>query len=186
MSDDSPETKAYPVALQTRSFEIELFWKRALFFWAFVAAAFAAFASTSRNDPAVALVVAGFGTACSVAWTLANRGSKYWQETWESRVEALEKGVTGPLFSLDTPVRSDGVRWLRARRFSVSKLTIALTDFIAVLWSLLAAGQLLRLLGYGPALHRHRGAGAVIFAVLVSAYIGAMVRWCRTTERKRR
>lgn len=35
---------------------------------------------------------------CSAAWTLLNRGSKYWQENWETKVELNEKKVTGPLF----------------------------------------------------------------------------------------
>jgi len=182
-NDRDPWRKAYEVARETRAFEIELFWKRALFFWAFVAAAFAAFGSVYKEDALLALIVAGLGTVCSVAWTLANRGSKYWQQTWETRVAALEVSVTGPLFNVDSPVQNESVAWLRARRFSVSKLTIALSDFIAFLWLLLEVGQLLRVLGFGHQLREYSKIGSGVFFVLVCAYVGAIVRLCRTSPR---
>lgn len=185
MDDDALERakKAYDVARETRGFEIELFWKRALFFWAFVAAAFAAFGSVYKEDSALALMVSGLGAVCSIAWTLANRGSKYWQQTWEARVATLEIGVTGPLFDVDAPVLEDSVAWLRARRFSVSKLTIALSDFIALLWSFLVAGQLLRVLGFETLLREYTKSLAVAFVVFVVVYIGAIAIWCRTSPR---
>lgn len=183
MADESPTRRAYEVALQTRSFEIELFWKRALFFWAFVAAAFAAFGSVYLKDPGMALVVAGFGTVCSFAWTLANRGSKYWQQTWEGRVAELEAAVTGSLFDVNAPVQQDAPAWLRARRFSVSKLTIALSDFIAALWFILAVGQLLRVLGFEPMLVSYSRLGASTFFGLVCFYMIAIIIWCRTSPR---
>ena len=86
-----------------------------------------AFATSSVG---LALIVAGFGMVYSSAWTLANRGSKYWQQTWERRLETLEVDVTGPLFGVDSPAQTDSIAWLRSRRFSVSKLAIALSDFI--------------------------------------------------------
>jgi hypothetical protein len=51
--------------------------------------------------PTLSLLVSGFGLVCSVSWALVSRGSKYWQEQWESKIEQIEKVpevVNGPLF----------------------------------------------------------------------------------------
>jgi hypothetical protein len=42
--------KKYDIAIATRNFEIELFWKRALFFWGFIALTFAGYASSISCD----------------------------------------------------------------------------------------------------------------------------------------
>lgn len=122
------------ISNDTRKFEIELFWKRSLFFWGFIASAFIAFVASYKTNPTLSLVIANFGLACSIAWTLANRGSKFWQENWEQCVTESEDDVIGPLFEEVKPrLEKDGF-WLSARRFSVSKLTIALSDYVMVLW----------------------------------------------------
>ena len=51
-NEDLKKAKRYDVSLQTRNFEIDLFWKRALFFWGFIAAAFIAFAAFSGDKTA--------------------------------------------------------------------------------------------------------------------------------------
>ena len=73
---------------------------------------------------------------CSIAWTLANRGGKYWQEAWEQKLRSVEVAVLGaPLFSNKEPLEKKG--WWGAARYSVSQLTIALSDFTALIWVLL-------------------------------------------------
>ncbi|MBF0552411.1 MAG: hypothetical protein HQK60_18010 [Deltaproteobacteria bacterium] len=84
--------KQYETAVETRKLEITLFWTRSLFYWGFIASAFIAYAKL-HNDSKIAIIVACFGLVCSVAWTLANRGSKFWQETWEMKVEQAEKSL---------------------------------------------------------------------------------------------
>ena len=122
------------ISNDTRKFEIELFWKRSLFFWGFIASAFIAFVASYKSNPTLSFVIANFGLACSIAWTLANRGSKFWQENWEQCVTNNEDDVIGPLFKEVQPrLEKDGF-WLSARRFSVSKLTIALSDYVTILW----------------------------------------------------
>jgi hypothetical protein len=69
---------------------------------------------------------------CAVIWTLANRGSKYWQEEWEHKVEVNEGPITGALFAVQSPPQDKGL-W-KGRRFSASRLAIALSDFTALLW----------------------------------------------------
>ena len=128
--------KRYDIALETRKFEIELFWKRSLFFWGFIAAAFVAFAAFSGEKEyniQLRLIVALFGFICSLCWTLANRGSKYWQENWEQRVELIEDKITGTLFKESLPIQKK-IWWLRARKFSVSKLAISLSDYVTIVW----------------------------------------------------
>jgi len=62
----------YAFACEAREVEICLFWKRSVFFWGFIAAAFVAFAQL-RDRPALLVIVSGFGLVCSVICTLANR-----------------------------------------------------------------------------------------------------------------
>jgi len=122
------------LAAEVRKFEIERFWARSLFFWGFIAAAFVAYAQLyGKQDNDALSTIACFGLVCSIAWTLANRGGKYWQEAWEGKVEAVEVAVIGAkLFSNHEPLKRKGP-W-GAQLFSVSKLTIALSDFTVLVW----------------------------------------------------
>jgi hypothetical protein len=79
------------------------------------------------------LLTSCFGFGCSVAWALLNRGSKYWYEAWEQKVRALEERALGArLFSNIEELKNPG--WFGAARFSVSKITIALSDFAVLMW----------------------------------------------------
>ena len=131
--DEQMILKKYDVALATRNFEIELFWKRSLFFWGFIASAFVGYTALAKDMPSLAVVVACFGFVCSVAWSLVNRGSKRWQENWEIFVAELEDDITGKLFKDRKEKENKGV-WLASRKFSVSKVTIALSDFTVLIW----------------------------------------------------
>ncbi|MEX1138489.1 MAG: hypothetical protein WEF53_03990 [Bacteroidota bacterium] len=132
------QKKRYEVSLDTRKFEIDLFWRRALFFWGFIASAFVAYAAFSKDrpdGPTISLIISLFGLVCSFSWTLVNRGSKYWQENWESQVDKDEDAVTGPLFKQPAERQKKG--WFGAQKFSVSKLAIALSDYVTLVWALL-------------------------------------------------
>lgn len=126
----------FKYAYETRKLEIGLFWQRSLFFWGFIAAAFVAYAAISAQavpDETVLLAVSCFGIVASVAWTLANRGSKYWQGAWEAKLETYEMDVLGiPLFSAEySPTQKS---WWGEWRYSVSRLTMALSDFTVFIW----------------------------------------------------
>jgi hypothetical protein len=74
-----------------------------------------------------------FWTVSSVAWTLQNRGSKYWQEAWEQKVRVVEIDVLGTnLFSNWESLQKKGP-W-GAAMFSVSRLAVALSDFTILIW----------------------------------------------------
>ena len=148
--ETSPEEKslrAFQYAAETRRFEIERFWQRSLFFWGFIAAAFVSYAtlSDSKYDPHLRQLVTAFGLVSSLAWTLQNRGSKYWQEAWEQKVKRLEVEALGsPLFSKIEPRKRSGI-W-GGWQYSASRLTSQLSDFTVIIWLALGwASFLLRL-----------------------------------------
>src|SRR5271157_5024619 len=95
---ESLSLEIYKISIQTRNFEIELFWKRSLFFLGFIASAFVGFAATYRTNISLGLVFACLGVVCSFAWSLANRGSKFWYEHWEKKVFETERGLGAHVF----------------------------------------------------------------------------------------
>lgn len=142
-------TEAYKVALDTRKFEIELYWKRATYFWTFIAAAFAAYGLIEKIGSAPDRHFLQFLTSClgfmlSLAWLLANRGSKQWQENWEHHVDHLEDSVTGPLFKV-TLFRAPPSGWrekfdyffMGPGRYSVSKINQLISSYIMLIWIVL-------------------------------------------------
>lgn len=163
----------YNTSLDTRKLEIELFWKRSLFFWGFIGAAFIAYASFAKEGSNLALIIANFGVVCSFAWTMANRGSKYWQENWEKKVEKTEVHITGLLFKC--PEEEDKTKFFlyRARKYSVSKLTIALSDYVLFLWSCLVIYETLRLFEIN--LSYYKGILGVIYSLFTFHYVIIMM-----------
>lgn len=95
--------RAVKAILKIRKFEIELYWKRATYFWAFIALVYTAYGllETSRKSgfaSPLEWVVACLGLLLAVSWHLVNRGSKYWQENWENHLDILETKWLGPLY----------------------------------------------------------------------------------------
>lgn len=181
MSEDEQNEKRFDVSLQTRNLEIELFWKRSLFFWGFISAAFIGYAALRQSD--LRILVACFGMVCSCAWTLVNRGSKYWQEAWETKVGRYELPVTGVLFEEEEEAQSYKGCWLRGRKYSVSKLAIALSDYVSLLWLAVVIGE---------AVHRYapsnvqpwlKETGAALFVILSVLYVVLMLVYGRKTPR---
>ena len=139
MEDQDQLEERFKSAVQARAQELELFWKRSLFFWGFISSAFIGFAATAEKHPPIATTLACFGVVCSLAWTLVNRGSKYWQENWEQKVGNTEGPIVGTHFRSQEPRQDKGA--FSAYRFSVSRLAIALSDFTAFVWMALVAIQ---------------------------------------------
>jgi len=87
-----------------RKFEIDLYWKRATYFFAFftiIAAAFGFLFVDSGHQlysPGVAII----GTVFAMCFYYVNEGSKYWQCNWESIIDRLEFYVTGNLYKIFT------------------------------------------------------------------------------------
>lgn len=125
-------------ALDIRKFEIELYWKRATYFWTLIAASFAGFfALASKDTPPHRLLflTACIGSVLSTAWYLVNRGSKYWQENWERHVDVLEEQAYGPLYR--TVLARDEFKWHRlfsGYPYSVSRINQIVSLYVACLW----------------------------------------------------
>ena len=139
------EDKALLQALDIRKFEIELYWKRATYFWTFIGATMAGFlatqASTVANKQDLAVILACLGFVFSFAWFCVNRGSKYWQENWEKHVDILEDNVTGPLYKIvlsrnnEMSFKDNIVHKLTGpANISVSKVNQLISLYISILW----------------------------------------------------
>lgn len=132
------EEQAFEFAAKELRSEIALFWQRSLFFWGFIAAAFVAYGSLAKEqNKDLALAISCFGFVCSVAWTLVNRGSKYWQIHWEAKLRSVEVAVFGDNFYSREIPNPERKVW-GALRYSVTKLAMALSDFTILVWTALA------------------------------------------------
>lgn len=144
---ESKATKALALALDIRKFEIELYWKRATYFWVFTGAALAAYlaALTGKeltNRPEALLLTSCIGLVFAVAWYFVNRASKFWQSNWEAHVDLLENRVNGPAYKT---VITGPAPWWKPHGpypFSVSKINQLLSLFIVGVFALLVANTL--------------------------------------------
>ncbi|MEY8847329.1 hypothetical protein AB9K26_00820 [Psychroserpens sp. XS_ASV72] len=122
----------YERAWSAKNFEIELYWKRANYFWAFQIASFAGYFTMIGSDaypknPQVLYFIVCIGFITGMAWTFTNRGSKVWQRHWEIHVDMLEDRITGPLYKSVTSPKT----------FSVSKINEIVSRFILSIWFVL-------------------------------------------------
>lgn len=140
------QEKALEHALDIRKFEIELYWKRATYFWALIAVAFVGFftvlsskgISESGMKETYVFIIGCIGLLFTWAWFLVNKGSKYWQENWENHVNMLEDDVIGPLYktTLERP-NGDGLaeRLITGpAKLSVSKINQWVSFFTILVW----------------------------------------------------
>ena len=99
----------YKALLDTRNFEISLFWQRSNYFLALnTALAIGAF----TQKPTIFLVcLAGFGVVASMLWFFVALGSKYWQSRWEQKLSEAEDVVAPALraFSSTSDERKESV-----------------------------------------------------------------------------
>ncbi|ALQ83034.1 RipA family octameric membrane protein [Klebsiella pneumoniae] len=128
--------RAFEKAWATRNFEIEMYWKRATYFWAFIASIFVGYFALVSSENYVKydrfnhvevyfLICIGF--VLSVAWHLTNMGSKSWQRHWEVHVDLLEDAFTGPLYKTVHPQVT----------YSVSKINEIVSFVFVFIWPLL-------------------------------------------------
>lgn len=145
-----------------RQFEIELYWKRATYFWAFQLVAFATlgllFKDGELKHPGLLVVPAVIGSVTAFAGYLTARGSKFWQENWEAHVELLENETEGRLTQV--------IVCRNAPQFSVSRTNQFLLLFLTTGWGLVlivsAIPRLLEILKALPSLWRSVGVIAVV------------------------
>lgn len=125
-------------AWEIRNFEIDLYWKRALYFWGFIALAAAGYFSDEGEK--YRLFIACVGVIFSVAWYLVNKASKFWQENWECHIDCLENDEDGKLYKT---VMHGGIGkgLLQSYPFSVSKINQFISLFVIAIWSGLLIGE---------------------------------------------
>lgn len=132
--------KAYEKAWDARKFEIDNYWKRTTYFWAFQITSFTGYLavlnSSSYNqepskNPQVLYLIISIGIITSLSWSLINIGSKFWQRHWEKYLDVLEDKITGPLYKTIYAYKS-------TRTFSVSKLNEMISRFFVIIWLVLA------------------------------------------------
>jgi len=134
--DGTVKEEALKQALDIRKFEIELYWKRATYFWSLIAATFAGyFALSNSEDQLLPLLISCIGLVLSVGWFQVNRGSKYWQSNWERHVDCLEDTITGPLYKT-TINRSEYsiYKFWEGYPYSVSRINQLISLFVALIW----------------------------------------------------
>lgn len=137
----------YDKILELRKFEIENFWKRTLFFWGTIALIYAGFFKADLKDYQIILPL--IGILFNMIFSLSTRGSKYWQEHWETIAVVYENELNFDLFKHDTQnlvKKNSKSIFTRPYRFSVSKLTMLLSDLSVLLWIILWFQQIILLI----------------------------------------
>jgi len=145
--DKTKAAKALEFALDVRKFEIDLYWNRAAYFWAFTGAALAGYLTVLtgkevENRADALLIVSCLGLIFSVAWYFVNRASKFWQANWEAHVDVLEDQVMGPMYKTLLQDRTSFWRLGASYPFSVSKINQLLSLIVVLVF----AGLVLRTL----------------------------------------
>lgn len=126
---------AYKVALDIRKFEIDMYWKRANYFWLFTAAIFIAYFAAFRESLVyVSVTLSLLGFLFSFGWYLVARGSKVWQENWEMHIGFLEEEIHGPLFKTFGLPNTNFWYLFKEYPFSVSKVNQILSLFTSLFW----------------------------------------------------
>ena len=139
--------KALELALDLRKFEIELYWKRATYFWAFTGAAFAGYLTVLtgkeiKNRPEALLLVSCLGLVFSFAWYFVNRASKFWQANWEAHVDLLEDDKMGPIYKTVLNEKFSFFEIDAPYPFSVSKINQLISFFVFLVFAGLVANTL--------------------------------------------
>lgn len=141
---DNKKRLALEHALDIRKFEIEMYWKRATYFWTFIGATLAGFFllisrmdldKRNSTDGIILLALCSLGFIFTYCWYLVNRGSKFWQNNWERHVDMLEDEIIGPLYKTAINMQSSEFWKLHKEYpYSVSKINQLLSLFLVFTW----------------------------------------------------
>ena len=78
----------FKLAVNTRQFEIQMFWQRSNYFMILNTAIAVGFFSLKTNS--YAPILAALGAIVSLIWYFVTLGGKYWQSRWEEAAARLE------------------------------------------------------------------------------------------------
>jgi MFS family permease len=126
-------TRAYTL----RNFEIEHYWKRGTYFWAFQVAIFAALGlilgkAEGGDWHLISFALAALGILTAFAHALSARASRFWQNNWEKHIDMLEDEIEDRLYKTVWLTRDSSVS------FSVSRVNQYLSYYFAVFWGIIA------------------------------------------------
>ena len=129
--------KCLEIAIDNRKFEIDLFWRRTIIFWGFVAALLIGVSRVITVNRQLAIVLSAMGFIFSLIWTLVNRGSKSWYESWEEKADTyfIQLYRYKKMYKKIKKDEHDILFILRSRDYSLSRLLIALSDFSLIFWT---------------------------------------------------
>lgn len=137
--------EAFKIALDTRKFEIELYWKRTGYFVLFIGAVFVGYYNISSSEYQkewLLLLLSALGFLLSLLWYMANRGSKFWQENWEAHIKELSTHLGVPIFGI-IKRREHSIRNLMQEYpFSVSKVNQMVSLIITFTWLLMLCKEI--------------------------------------------
>lgn len=192
--------EALTQALDIRKFEIDLYWKRATYFWGFLIVIFTGyfavlFSEGDQYKRETLLLISALGTLFSLGWFHVNKGSKFWQNNWERHVDYLEDEFMGPLYKMViimnetktlNPLKITKKMILNDGLYSVSKINQALSFYILTIWSGLLIGNSVTLVWAGNVkilkydityVHLY-----ILFAIYTIIFFIFMCWGCRTTD----
>ena len=181
--ESQQRSEAYNFACETRKFEIELYWKRATYFWGFLIVTFAGYGVALREfgfGHIYTFVIALIGITFSLAWYFANRGSKFWQKNWEHHIAMLEDEFAGPIYK--NPIETKPFRFFKlmgAYPISISRLNQAISLYISVIWFMLAMLSISTLLDIPEPITYFN---TIAFGVITVVFIIGLLR-CRSGRR---
>ena len=144
--------KALEIALDTRKFEIGLYWKRTGYFVLFIGAVFIGYYKIMQTAESsigkyqkewLLLLLAALGFLLSLLWYMANRGSKFWQENWEAHIEELSTHLGIPIFGIIKSRKHSIYNVMGQYPFSVSKVNQMVSLFITISWVLVFIKEVL-------------------------------------------
>ncbi|KAA8485394.1 hypothetical protein BDE36_2056 [Arcticibacter tournemirensis] len=164
---------SYQKAWEAKNFEIDLYWRRATYFWAFQIASFAGyftvlnskqFEENNPKDHVILYFVVCIGFITALAWALINQGSKTWQRHWEIHVDMLEDEITGPLYKIVTT----------AKTYSVSKINDLVSRFFTCVWILLAIHYFGNYITFNPYSNGGLNWIVILISIIVLFFVGSM------------
>ena len=181
--------KALEIALDTRKFEIELYWKRTAYFVLFISAVFIGYYKIIQTKDSIIgiyqkewllLFLAALDFLLSLLWYMANRGSKFWQENWEAHIEDLSIELGKPIFGIiknNEHTICNPNQFNKSYPFSVSKVNQMVSLIITFSWLII----LLKEMGGDALLENYDFKTcyktAVGFAIIVLSFF--VIIWCK-------
>jgi len=141
---DDEKTKLfdiYKIIVDTRKFEIENFWKRTAFFWGVLAIILVGYFN-AKNSEEYLIFISYLGFFYNLIFSLSLRGSKYWQVHWEIAAIEHERHLGFKIFrwNFKDKIKEESSTVfppLKPTKYSVSKLTMILSDFTIFFWLIL-------------------------------------------------